>query len=365
MRALVVGGTGPTGPYLVRGLLKRGYEVAILHRGSHEVPEIPPEVEHIHVDPYVPEAFEAGIAGREFDLCIAAYGRLRTIAASMKDRTGRFLSCGGGPAYLGYMYPEALDPPGLPVPVAEGAELVASEADDSKGYRIVRTEEAVFAAQPEATHFRYPIVYGPRQPMPREWCIVRRILDGRRRIVVPEGGLTAHHYGYAENVAHALLLSVDQPEASRGKIYNCGDEEVLTLGQVVRLIAAELGVEMEMVSMPYELAKSAWPMVGQPLPTHRVYDLGRLKADLGYADVVPAREAMRRTARWLVENPPERGGMEETALDDPFEYETEDRLMDEWQKVRSAMPEIRWQREPSFNLAYSGPGGRPRSKEFS
>ena len=32
--ALVVGGTGPTGPYIVNGLLKRGYEVTVLHRDS-------------------------------------------------------------------------------------------------------------------------------------------------------------------------------------------------------------------------------------------------------------------------------------------------------------------------------------------
>src|SRR4051794_7774522 len=42
MRALVVGGTGPTGPYVVNGLVERGYEVAILHSGRHEVDSIPP-----------------------------------------------------------------------------------------------------------------------------------------------------------------------------------------------------------------------------------------------------------------------------------------------------------------------------------
>ena len=45
MRALVIGGTGPTGPYLVNGLLERGYQVSILHRGSHDSDEIPASVE--------------------------------------------------------------------------------------------------------------------------------------------------------------------------------------------------------------------------------------------------------------------------------------------------------------------------------
>ena len=33
MRALVIGGTGPTGTPIVRGLVDRGYEVTIVHRG--------------------------------------------------------------------------------------------------------------------------------------------------------------------------------------------------------------------------------------------------------------------------------------------------------------------------------------------
>ncbi|MFT5444104.1 MAG: nucleoside-diphosphate-sugar epimerase, partial [Myxococcota bacterium] len=36
MKALVIGGTGPTGHFIVNGLLDRGYHVAMLHRGEHE-----------------------------------------------------------------------------------------------------------------------------------------------------------------------------------------------------------------------------------------------------------------------------------------------------------------------------------------
>ena len=82
MRALVVGGTGPTGPFLVQGLLQRGYQVTILHRGTHEVPEIPPEVEHIHTDPHFRDSLDQALAGRAFDLAIATYGRLRLVAAT-------------------------------------------------------------------------------------------------------------------------------------------------------------------------------------------------------------------------------------------------------------------------------------------
>ena len=105
----------------------------------------------------------------------------------------------------------------MPVPTREDAPLVAREADDAKGFRIARTEERVFALHPSATHFRYPYVYGPHQLVPREWCIVRRIRDARPLIVLPDGGLTLCSYGYVENLAHAVLLAVDQPRRRRAR----------------------------------------------------------------------------------------------------------------------------------------------------
>ena len=50
--ALVIGGTGPTGPYVVNGLAERGYKVTILHTGRHETDLLGPEIEHIHTDPF-------------------------------------------------------------------------------------------------------------------------------------------------------------------------------------------------------------------------------------------------------------------------------------------------------------------------
>lgn len=361
MDALVIGGTGPTGPFIVRGLLERGHRVAMLHTGRHEVAEIAERVEHVHVDPYDGDALESALRNRSFDLCIATYGRLRRIAEILQGRCGRFVSVGGGPAYLGYMNPSWPRPAGMAVPIDEHTPRVTAPEQDEKGYRIARTEDAVFARHPTATHFRYPIVYGPRQLMPVEWCIVRRVLDGRPHIVLPDGGLTLCHAGFVENLAHAVLLAVDRPEAGAGRVYNCGDEHVLTLAQRVEIIAAALGRQIEIVSMPWPLAVPARPLVMQPLPTHRVYDLSRLRADLGYRDVVPAAEGLARTARWLAENPPPRGGTEETVLQDPFDYAAEDRLIDAWRAALAAMPDAGFATEPGYTLSYSGPGGRARS----
>jgi nucleoside-diphosphate-sugar epimerase len=359
-RALVIGGTGPTGIHIVRGLVERGFDVTIMHRGLHERVETPEAVAHIHRDPY-DDAALAGVLGSDvFGLVVAMYGRLRRIAELTANRTERFVSIGGVPAYRGWMNPWLHEPAGLPVPITEDAATVARPDEDEKGYRIARTEELVLAHHPNAVHFRYPYVYGPYQLVPREWCIVRRILDGRDRIVVADDGLTLHHHGYTENLAHAVLLAVDQPDAA-GHVFNAGDEEVLSVRQVVELVAAALDHPLEIVSMPYEYAIPARPLLTQPLPTHRVLDLTRLRTRLGYHDVVPARIAIARTALWLAEHPCEPGGQEEMVLTDPFDYAAEDTLIAAWQRATRDIPAVEFTSPPGYGLAFSGPGSRPRT----
>jgi nucleoside-diphosphate-sugar epimerase len=363
MQILVVGGTGPSGIPLVRGLVERGHTVTILHRGLHERPETPPEVVHLHADPFDEASFTAAIGATTWDVVVAMYGRLRTVARVTAGRCAHFVSVGGVPAYRGWTDASLFRPPGLPVPVREDDPLVDDPAVDDKGYRIARTEAAVFDAHPGAAHFRYPYLYGPYQPAPREWSVVRRILDGRSRIVVADDGLTLHHHCYTENCAAAVARAIEDPESGAGLVFNVGDDEVLTVRQVIALCAAELGADLEIVSMPHDLAVPARPLLTQPSPTHRVLDLGRLRTRLGHRDVVPARQAVRRTARWLAEHPPERGGIEEQVLTDPFDYDAEDALITSWLSARASVVVPDFASPPGWGLAYSGPASRPRTQE--
>jgi nucleoside-diphosphate-sugar epimerase len=365
VNVLVVGGTGPTGIPLVRSLVASGHHVTLLNRGLHPSPETPAAVRQRRADPYDDASLAAALEGTTWDVVVAMYGRLRRVAELTKGRCGQFVSVGGVPAYRGWTDAWQYDPPGLPVPVREDAELVGDPTVDDKGYRIVRTETAVFEHHPDAVHFRYPYVYGPYQLAPREWLIVRRILDGRRRIVVADDGLTLHHHCFTENCAAAVQRAIDHPERAAGTIFNLGDEEVLTVRQVIELCATALGTTLEIVSMPYDLALPARPLLAQPLPTHRVLDLTRVHEQLGHRDVVAARAAVPITARWLAEHPPRRGGQEEMVLTDPFDYAAEDALVDAWQSARASVVVPEFALRPGFGLAYSGPESRPRTqREF-
>lgn len=337
MKALVIGGTGPTGPHVVEGLLRRGCQVAILHRGAHEVQFSAP-VEHFHGDPHFSETLQKTLGNRTFDVVIAMYGRLRVAADVMKGRTPRFIAVGGGPyrySVLGFKDP---DVPMLPLP--ETAPIVDDEKLNRFTYLMRLSEQRVLEAHGRgdynATILRYPYIYGPGAPGPLEWCIIRRILDGRKHIIVPDNGLKLAGKAYAENAARAVLLAVDKPKESAGQVYNVRDDRLQCLRDWIMLICKAMNYQMEFVNLPFEMARPSRPYGGNA--HHHVSDITKIKTELGYQDVVPPEEAIQRTVRWYLGHRPEPGGEAEQELRDPFDYAIEDAVIEEYRKC---VPRIR------------------------
>jgi nucleoside-diphosphate-sugar epimerase len=331
VKALVVGGTGPTGPLVVEGLLKRGYEVTILHRGIHEVEFLEP-VEHLHGEVHFIEPLREILRDRNFDLIIGMYGRLRYVAEVIKGKTPRFIAIGGMP-YQAFVDGEK-SREGVPLFISENAPLFRDEKKNKFTYLMTLSEEVVMNAHQEgyydATILRFPMVYGPRQVAPREWCIIRRILDGRRHLILPDGGLKLERRGYAENVAYAVLLSVDKPKESAGEIFNVGDETIWSLRHWVELIAHRLNYEWKLINMPFSIARPSRPYAGRSF--HWVPDIEKIKIQMGYRDKVSPEVGLKRTIQWILENRPEPDGEVERGLGDSFNYATEDRLIQDFEE---------------------------------
>jgi hypothetical protein len=95
---------------------------------------------------------------------------------------------------------------------------------------------------------------------------------------------------------------------------------------VVEIIADEMNHPLEIISLPAEVAYPARGVSLEITAHHKLMDLHKIKQQLGYSDPLPPEEAIRRTARWYLENQPERGGEIEQRLQDPFDYESEDQL---------------------------------------
>lgn len=325
---MIIGGSGPTGPHLINGLIERGYEVTMMHRGTHDSPLIPPTVERLIGDPHFRETLAETLADRTFDLAIATYGRIRYIAEELAGRTPRFIAIGGPPSYRGMFAAEANHPAGMLIPTPEDAPRVESENEFRFGHLIRLTEDAVFAAQQpgqfDATMFRYPVVYGPGQLGASVWSVMQRALDGRQHIVLPDGGMAIITRGYVRNVANAVLLAVDHPDESAGKIYNCGDEQQFTLAQWVELICGAMDHRMEVVGVPAPVAYSSLDLLPlQSAPLHQMLDLHAVRADLGYRDLVPALTAIPEVVQWYLDHrPPSSKSREERAV--ALNYAAED-----------------------------------------
>lgn len=338
MKALIIGGTGATGPYILKGLIERGYEVTILHGGFHE-PEFAGSVEHLHGDPHFKETLEQTLGSRTFDLIIFTYGRLRIAVEGAKTRTGRFIAVGGSIAATARSEDSRWGPMGRPVNVSEDSNVLETNADASKfGYLAAISEEAVLKAHREGhfctTYLGYPALYGPGAPAPTDWCVVRRILDGRKHLIVPDGGLKILGAGYVENVAHALLLAVDKPQVSGGKKYFMTDQKLYTMRQRIEFIARHMNHSWELVDMPFELAAPSHVLWGRAAG-HHFRDAHKIQDELGYRDVVSTDKALEKTVDWLIQNRPQPGGEAELQLGDPFDYAKEDEFIEAWKSFRA------------------------------
>ena len=329
MKALVIGGTGPSGPYIVNGLLARGCDVTILHGGQHEV-EFDQPIEHIHTDPHFAETLAPALEGRSFDIVIATYGRMRIIADLLKGKTGRFIGAGGAGVYARHEDPR-WGPLGPPTMVAEDGPRCDDPSGPKFNHLMWVTEETLMRAHREGhysvTYFRYPSLYGAHAPANPDWSVVRRILDGRKRLIVPANGVLKRR-GAARNVAHALLLAVDKPAESGGQIYNIRDERQYTHRQYVDFIARHLKHDCEIVEVPPTLAHRVYKGgASRPAEWTLEYDISKIRTQLGYRDLVAPAQALADAVDWLVDNRPEPGGEIERQLGDPFAYAAEDAML--------------------------------------
>jgi nucleoside-diphosphate-sugar epimerase len=361
--ALVIGGTGPTGPHIVNGLLERGHTVCVFHRGSHET-SFAGDVEHLHADPHFRESAQQALAGRRFDVAIVTYGRTRILAESLAGRCDQLIGIGATNVYRGGSHPESSWPPGTRLNTPEEGPLVdvpatsgvAAEIFSSK---ILATERAVFDLARRgafsATYFRYPIIYGPRNIIPWEWSVVKRVADGRKTMIVCDDGAMIRTRMSSRNAAHAVLLAVDNPDRAAGQSYNCADDQQYSLRQWLELLIDAAGGGLRLVSLPFSIGKPGWSLM--PFhslgATHMLTDISKIRSELGYRDVISTPDALAESVDWYRRNPVT--GTSHTDVLDAFDYELEDSLVKAYQEALDSITCRFDLRRPEIHHHYAHP----------
>jgi nucleoside-diphosphate-sugar epimerase len=336
MKALVIGGTGPTGPHILAGLTQRGYDVAILHRGVHEPADLP-DVRHIHADPHFLETLREGVGAETFDVVVGTYGRLKAIAVAFAGACGHLVCVSAVPLYQGALYAAGAYPYGLPVMAREDAPKASEGTSTAKMATLIfEAERSIFercdATKTVASSVRYPHIYGPRNIVPWEWAVIKRVLDGRERMILPDDGLWILSRCAARNAAEVLLRVIDRPDVANGQAYNCADDDQFTVRQWAELVSEAAGRRLEFIGIPARIARSALSeLLGPEASPHWLLSTRKAQSDLGYKDVVSARDALAETVDWLIQNPVTPS--EYPVYGAKFDYELEDRLIGSYERA--------------------------------
>jgi len=145
---------------------------------------------------------------------------------------------------------------------------------------------------------RFFTVYGPRQRPEMAIHKFTRLLAAGEEIEQYGDGGTARDYTYVDDIVDGICRAIEHCDGYR--IWNLGGSRTMELRELVRRIAAGLGVELRVREMP-----------AQPGDVERTYaDVARAGRDLGWAARVDFDEGLRRFLEWFHEQPAPRGAAE-------------------------------------------------------
>jgi nucleoside-diphosphate-sugar epimerase len=337
-RMFVLGGSGQIGRALVPSMLGRGWSVTVGTRGNAPVPE---GAEAVSLDRNDTDSLRAAL-GDGVDVlvdCIAyepahaeellALGQLArsliviSSAAVYADADGRSFDSDEFPAY--------------PVPIRERVQPTVEPGDASYGTKK-RAIELTLLGQDDmpSTLIRAGAIYGTGREA-RELYFVKRVLDGRRYVVLGDRGRSRFHTIGAENLAELIRLSAERPGS---RVLNAGDPDAPTLLEISRAVAAAMDHEWTEVLLPSggEPCETPWT-VPRPL----VLDMAEAEFEVGYRPVTRYARAVRATCEWLVEASRDRPWQEVAPqlagyAPNSFDYEAEDRLLSELGSIRVEPP---------------------------
>ena len=326
MKVLILGGTELTGPFTTHFLVEQGHQVTLFHRGRHTA-DLPSTVNHIIGERRELDRFAGEFKNLAPDIVLDMLAFTRDDAEMlMRVFTGiakRVVVPSSSDVYRAFGRLHGTEPgPVDPIPLSEEAPLREKLSIHGDAYEKRWVEQVVMGdTQLPGTILRFPMIYGPNDGG-RTFDIVKRIMD-KRQVILYDERLAAWRWsrGYVENVAWAITLAVTN-ERAEGRIYNVAEPEGLSYLEWTQRVTRAAGWTGRIVVVPRGRLND---------PTnyehHWVVDTTRIRAELGYMEVVPQEEALRRTVAWQLANPLEKYDSKE------FDYATEDTILAELEQT--------------------------------
>jgi len=321
MQVLVTGGTGFVGAHLVRRLLCRGHQVRSLDINPGLFDEELRRAGATLLTGSVTEAADVDAAMRGCDLVyhlaspfgdilqpnraywdIEVNGTRNILEAAERLGVRRVIHCS-----TQGVHGIITNPPGNEEsPIAPRDYYCYSKVE---GERVC---QQFIAKGMDIVIVRPTSVYGPGDI--RGWLQLFRMVSKGWFLMIGSGS-TLNHPVYVENLVDLFELSGTSPTA-KGRVYLAGDEEAVTLTQLVKNVGSATGAQVRVLRFPWyggawcaaAVVELVCKAVGVKPPvfrrrlswykTNRSFRIERAKQELGYNPSVALPEGLAHTARW-------------------------------------------------------------------
>ncbi len=304
MRCLVTGGTGVIGAHLVRLLVRKGCQVAVLLRDSSStwrIADVVPQLTRIRGELMaIRDATEAihafapdvvfhlawrGVVGRHRNeatqITENLWGTLELLRTTHQSGAHSFVGVGSQAEYGPYDAALTEELPTRPTTLYGMAKLSAGLI----GQQFSNTWGIRF------TWLRLLAAYGPADQS--DYLIPTVILSLLRGIKPPlTRGTQRWDYLYVEDAAEAIWQAA-QARAAVG-VFNLASGQPATVREIVQQIRDLMDRNLPL----------GWGELSRPdEPIHNLEaDISKFRNATGWAPQVPLREGLRRTVEWFREN---------------------------------------------------------------
>jgi nucleoside-diphosphate-sugar epimerase len=321
MHILITGGTGFLGQHLAKALLIQGHQISLLGRNFRDVQPLlaagaTPIMADLRNTDAVRQACKHCDVVYHVGALSAAWGRRNDFFAINVGGTEAVVAgcCEHGVKRLLYV--------SSPSVVFDGKDqLNATEAvmyprRFASIYSLTKKlgEDHIHAAPSslETVILRPKAIFGPG-----DRSLLPQLIAAARRKRLPQigAGTNLVDLTYVENVAHALVLALDSPDAV-GQTYTITNGEHVNLWAVILLVLQRLDLptNLRQISLPLALAAAAAmearaALTGQePLLTRysaailgrtQTYDISAAQRDLGYVPLVSVAQGIEHTLKNL------------------------------------------------------------------
>jgi nucleoside-diphosphate-sugar epimerase len=245
----MLGGTGQIGRAVAHNLLDQGWRVVLAHRGHRPPPpELPERGANLSVlDREQPGELARVLAdGADALIDTIAFTKLHadqlldvegsvgafvviSSARVYRDGAGRTLDGAGQNGF-----------PEMPDPIPETQPTVDPGPTTYSTRKVALERRLLDRANVPVTVLRACAIHGAGSQHPREWWLVKRILDGRRAIPLAYRGSSRFHTCAAANIAALILTALKVPGT---KVLNIADPTAPSVAEIAALIARHLRYE--------------------------------------------------------------------------------------------------------------------------